>query len=180
MIFVCFIHVFSLELVYERGLRLVGLKKEAFQVKGSKLACFTSRACFHESWTHLFVMSHPCLPSHEPTFLSRVVNYSRVMNFPFCHDSWTTHESSTFQNFKSHNFLDLSIFLVLGIISSTDVQIKWFKLLWKLTQSTTIFMKKLSWENIFWMDKNTLEHTTYAWMVTLGIVWCLSEFLSIN
>ena len=153
MIFVCFIHVFSLELVYERGLRLVGLKKGAFQVKGSKLACFTSR---------------PCLPSHEPTFLSRVVNYSRVVNFPFCHESSTTHESSTFQNFKSHNFSDLSSFLVLGIISSTDVQIKWFKLLWKVTQSTTIFMKKLSWENVFWMDKNTLEPTIYAWMVTLG------------
>ena len=55
LIFVCFIHVFSLELVHGRGLRLVGLKKGAFQVKGSKLACFTSRAC---------------LSSREPTFLS--------------------------------------------------------------------------------------------------------------
>ena len=117
MLFVCFIHVFSLELVHVRGLRLVGLKKGAFQVKGSKLACFTSRAC---------------LSSREPTFLSWVVNYSRVVNFPFCHDSWTTHESSTFQNFKSHNFSDLRSFLVLGIISSTDVQIEWFKLLWKV------------------------------------------------
>ena len=29
-------------------------------------------------------------------------------------------------------------------------------------------MKKLSWEKVVWMDKNTLEPTIYAWMVTLG------------
>ena len=38
----------------------------------------------------------------------------------------------------------------------------------KLTQSTTTFMKKLSWEKFVWMDENTLEPTIYAWMVTLG------------
>ena len=51
----------------ERGSRLVGLKKGAFQVKGSKLACFTSRAC---------------LSSRELSLLSRVVNHSRVVNLP--------------------------------------------------------------------------------------------------
>ena len=153
----CFIHVFSLELVYERGLRLVGLKKGAFQVKGSKLACFTSRACFHESWTHLSVTSRPCLPSHESTFLSRVVNYSRVVNFPFCHESWTTHESSTFQNFKSHNFSDLSSFLVLGIISSTDVQIEWFKLLWKVNSEYYNFHEET------FLRKRLLNGQKYPW-----------------
>ena len=38
----------------------------------------------------------------------------------------------------------------------------------KITQSTTTFMKKLSWEKVVLMDKNTLEPTIYAWMVTLG------------
>ena len=59
--------------------------------------------------------SRSCM-SHQPCFLSRLVKAARVV---------------TFQNFKSCNFLDLSSFLVLGIISSTDVQIGWFKLLWK-------------------------------------------------
>ena len=37
----------------------------------------------------------------------------------------------------------------------------------KITQSDTIFMETLSWENVFWME-NTLEPAVYAWMVTLG------------
>ena len=133
-----------------------------------------------ESWTYLSVTSRACLSSHEPTFLSWVVNYSRVVNFPFCHDSWTTHDSSTFQNFKSHNFSDLSSFLVLGIISSTYVQIEWFKLLWKFNSEYYNFHEETFLRKRIMMDKNTLEPTAYAWMVTLGIVWCLSEFLSIN
>ena len=153
MIFVCFIHVFSLELVHGRGLRLIGLKKGAFQVEGSKLACFTSRAC---------------LLSREPTFLSRVVNYSRVVNFPICHNSWTTHESSTFQNFKSHNFSDLSSFLVLGIISSTEVQIKWFKLLWKFNSKYYNFYEETFLRKLLFNGQNNLEPNVYAWMVTLG------------
>ena len=116
---------------------LLDWRKELFKSKEASLHasrvvnlpfCHES-SMFAESWTYLSVMSRACLSSREPTFLSQVMNYSRVVNFPFCHDSWTTHESSTFQNFKSHNFSDLSSFLVLGIISSTDVQIEWFKLL---------------------------------------------------
>ena len=38
----------------------------------------------------------------------------------------------------------------------------------KITQSNTTFMKKCSWEKVVWIDKNTLEPTIYAWMVTLG------------
>ena len=37
-----------------------------------------------------------------------------------------------------------------------------------ITQSNTNFMKTLSWENVVWMDKNSLEPAAYAWMVTLG------------
>ena len=38
----------------------------------------------------------------------------------------------------------------------------------KITQINTIFMKTLSWENVFWMDENILEPAACAWMVTLG------------
>ena len=38
----------------------------------------------------------------------------------------------------------------------------------KITQSNTILMKTLSWENFVWMDENTLEPAACAWMVTLG------------
>ena len=95
--------------------------------------------------------------SREPTFLSRVVNAYRVVNFPFCHESWTPHESSTFQNFKSHNFSDLSSFLVLGIISSTDVQIEWFKLLWKVNSEYYNFHEES------FLRKRLLNGQKYPW-----------------
>ena len=49
LLFVCFIHVFSLELVHGRSLGLVRMKNEAFLVKGSKLEALTSRQSFHDS-----------------------------------------------------------------------------------------------------------------------------------
>ena len=49
LLFVCFIHVFSLELVHGRRLGLVRMKNEAFQVKGSKLGIFTSRHLLDDS-----------------------------------------------------------------------------------------------------------------------------------
>ena len=38
----------------------------------------------------------------------------------------------------------------------------------KISQSTKNFMKTLFWENVLWMDKNTLEPTACAWIVTFG------------
>ena len=102
LIYVCFIHVFSLELVHGRSLRLVGLMKEAFQAKWCKLGVFTSRQPLHESSPILSVSSR------QP-FTSR--------HLPF--------------SVKSCNFLSLSSFRILDIILSTDIQIEWFKLLWK-------------------------------------------------
>ena len=49
LLFVCFIHVFSLELLHGRSLGLVRMKNEAFQVKGSKLGIFTSRHLLDDS-----------------------------------------------------------------------------------------------------------------------------------
>ena len=110
---------------------LARMKIEASQAKGRKFAMFTSR--------------QGCT-SHPPSLLSRLVKAARVVNLAFCHESWTMHESSTLpsvmrrepftsrqhaNDFKSHNFLDLSSFLILRITSSTDVRIEWFKLLWK-------------------------------------------------
>ena len=63
LLFVYFIHVFSLELVHGRSLRLVGLMKEAFQAKGCKLGVFTSRQHLHESSRILSVTTRYCL--HE-------------------------------------------------------------------------------------------------------------------
>ena len=63
LVFVCLIHVFSLELVHGRSLGLVGLMKEAFQAKGCKLGVFTSRQHLHESSRILSVTTRYCL--HE-------------------------------------------------------------------------------------------------------------------
>ena len=95
LLFVCFIHVFSLELVYGRSLKLVGLMKEAFQAKGCKLGVFTSRQPLHESSPILAVSSR------QP-FKSR--------HLPF--------------SVKSCNFSALSSFRILAITSSTDIKIR--------------------------------------------------------
>ena len=63
LLFVCFIHIFSLELVHGRSLGLVGLMKEAFQAKGCKLGVFTSRQHLHKSSRILSVTTRHCL--HE-------------------------------------------------------------------------------------------------------------------
>ena len=102
LLFVCFIHDFSLELVHGRSLKLVGLMKEAFQAKGCKLGVFTSRQPLHESSPFLAVSSRQPL-----------------------------HESSPFISIKSCNFLSLSSFRILDIILSKDIQIECFKLIWK-------------------------------------------------
>ena len=114
MLFVCFIHVFSLELVHGRSLKLVGLMKEAFQAIGCKLGVFTSRQPLHESSPFLAVSSRQPL-----------------------------HESSPFISIKSCNFSSLSSFRILDIILSTDVQIEWFKLLWKDNSDYYNFYKEI-------------------------------------
>ena len=50
----------------------------------------------------------------------------------------------------------------------------------KITQSSTNFMKTLSWENVVWMDKNTLEPNVCAWMVTFGDVMMPFRVLEYN
>ena len=100
LIYVCFIHVFSLELVHGRSLRLVGLMKDAFQAKGCKLGVFMSHQPLHESSPILAVSSR------QP-FTSR--------HLPF--------------SVKSCNFSALSSFCILAITSSTDIQIRLFKLI---------------------------------------------------
>ena len=85
-------------------------------------------------------------PKGESLECSRVVKVFTSRPPSSCHDSSKLHESSTLlsvtsrepftsrqhaKDFKSHNFSDLSNFLVLRITLSIDVQIEWFKLLWK-------------------------------------------------
>ena len=95
LIYVCFIHVFSFELVHGRSLRLFRLMKEAFQAKGCKLGVLMSRQPLHKSSPILSVSSH------QP-FTSR--------HLPF--------------SVKSCNFSVLSSFRILAITSSTDIQMR--------------------------------------------------------
>ena len=110
LLFVCFIHVFSLELLHGRSLKLVGLMKEAFQAKGCKLGVFTSRQPLHESSPFLAVSIRQ--PLHE---LSPFLAVSSCQPL---------HESSPFISIKSCNFSSLSNFRILDIILSTDIQIE--------------------------------------------------------
>ena len=146
-----FIYIFSLKWCLEHVLDLLGWRMEALESRETNL--------------DLSRVVKP-LTSHQLSLLSWVVNHSRVVNLAI--------------SSKSHNFSALSSFCILDIILSTNIQIDWFKLLWKDNSEYYNFMKKLSWDKVVWMDENTLEPTVYAWMVTLGIVWCLSEFMSIT
>ena len=110
LLFVCFIHVFSLELVHGRSLKLVGLMKEAFQAKGCKLGVFTSRQPFHESSPFFAVSS--CQPLHES---SPILVVSSRQPFTSCHLPFSV---------KSCNFSALSSFRILAITSFTDIQIR--------------------------------------------------------
>ena len=124
----CFIHVFSLDKCLERVLDLLEWRLKLLKLKGASLECSRVVKVF---------------TSRPRSLLSRLVKVARVINLAFCHDSSSVHESSTFpsvtsrepftsrqhaKDFKSHNFLDLSSFLVLRITLSTDVRIEWFKL----------------------------------------------------
>ena len=132
LLFVCFIHVFSLELVHGRSLRLVELMKEAFQAKGCKLGVFTSRQPLHESPPFLAVSSRQSLhdsspfltvSSHQPLHESSpILSVSSLQPFTSCHLPFSV---------KSCNFLALSSFRILDIILCNDVQIEWLKLIWK-------------------------------------------------
>ena len=110
LLFVCFIHVFSVKLVHGRSLKLIGLMKEAFQAKGCKLGVFTSRQPLHESSPFLAVSIRQ--PLHELSPFLAVLSRQPL------------HESSPFISIKSCNFSSLSSFCILDIILSTDVQIE--------------------------------------------------------
>ena len=119
----------------------------------------TSRPGLHESSTFLSMPSRQPFTSRQPC---NFVKESQLFSF------------EQFSYFR-HNFVYWHPKFCL--LTSKLGDSSWFG---KITQSTTTFMKKHSWDKVVWMDENTLKHTAYAWMVTLGIVWCLSEFLSIN
>ena len=131
LLFVCFIHVFSLDKCLERVLDLLEWRLKLLKLKGASLECSRVVKVF---------------TSRPPSLLSRLVKAAWVINLDFCHELWTMHESSTLpsvmsrepftsrqhaKDFKSHKFLDLSNCFVLRITLSTDVQIEWFKLIWK-------------------------------------------------
>ena len=62
---------------------------------------------------------------------------------------------------KHCNFSVLSSFRILAITSSTDIQMRWFKLPWKDNQRSRTFMKGLSEDKVIWNDKNALKFTIF-------------------
>ena len=122
------------------GFGLARMKNGGFGVKGSKLGSVTSRHRVNESST-----------------------------LACCHESSPSAESSTLQFLQRVTTFQLWAVIVfwpqLRLYTSKLSDSSWFG---KITQSTTIFMKKHSWDKVFWMDENTLEPAAYAWMVTFG------------
>ena len=106
LLFVYFIHVFSLELVHGRSLKLVGLMKEAFQAKGCKLGVFTSHQPLHESSPFLVVSSHQPLHESSP-FLAMSSRQHLHKSSPFLTVSsrQPLHESSPFLAVSSRRHL---------------------------------------------------------------------------
>ena len=80
---------------------------------------------------------------------------------------------------KGHNSSLFYIFHILAIISFTDSKLGDSSCIGKLTQGPTTLMKTLSINNVNSVDKNTFEITTFAYVVTIHIKWCLSKCIRI-
>ena len=101
------------------------------------------RVSLDESSTFLDVPSRQPCTSHQPSLLCRVVSRARVVNLAILS--------------KSHNFLALNSFCILDIILPTDIQIGWFKLLWKDNSEYYNF-----YEETF-LRKSLLDGRKYPW-----------------
>ena len=98
LLFVCFIHVFSLELVHGRSLRLVGLMKEAFQAKGCKLRVFRSRQPLHKSSPIIAVSSRQTIHESSPfIFCQELQLFSFEQFLYFGHNFFYRHPNEVIQ-----------------------------------------------------------------------------------
>ena len=157
--------------MHERSFGLDKMKSEALWIKGSKYGELPSRQAIAESSPRLAVTSRQWSSRvvndlhslHESSILAESspnVAVTSRQPLPSRQASWL---------FKELRFSALSSFRVSVITSSTDVQMQWFKLLWKDTQRPITFMKELSRNKVVWMDENAPEVTDSAQGCDL---WC--------
>ena len=126
-------HVFRFNWCIKRTLDFVRMKYGAWQEKGSWINIMLTRYTRDGSWQRPSMPTHPSVLTH-PSHVSP----------------------------KHCNFLALSSFCILAITSSTDIQMRWFKLSWKDTQRSRTFMKGRSEDKVIWSDKNVLEFTIFT------------------
>ena len=124
-LFVCFIHVFSFNWCMRGVLDLIKWRVKLCQSKeASKKSCRVIKP----------------LPSRHWDLLSRVVNDLHSLHESSPNVAVTSRQASWL--FKELRFSALSSFRVSVITSSTDVQMQWFKLLWKDNSETYKFYEE--------------------------------------
>ena len=126
-------HVSRFNWCIKRTLDFVRMKYGAWEAKGSWIDIVPTRYTKDEWWQRQPVPTHPSVPTH-----------SNYVSPKYC------------------NFLALSSFHILAITSSTDIQMRWFKLPWKDTQRSRTFMKGLSEDKVVWNNKNALDITVFT------------------
>ena len=156
--------------MHERSFGLDKIKSEALWIKGSKYGELSSRQAITESSPRLAVTSRQSLHSlHESSILVESSPNVAVMSrqpLPSRQASWL---------FKELRFSPLSSFRISIITSSTDVQIQWFKMLWKDNSENYNFHERNFPEiKLFGWTKMPLKLQTLHKVVTFGVKWCPS------
>ena len=141
----------------------VNQRKQVWRVAESSSHCrvVTEAYCHESSMT--FTRCQALHSLHESSVLAESspnVAVTSRQPLPSRQASWL---------FKELRFSALSSFCISVITSSTDVQMQWFKMLWKDTQRTITFMKELSINKVVWMDENAPKFTDSAQGCDL---WC--------
>ena len=154
-LFVCFIHVFSFNWCMRGVLDLIKWRVKLCESK--KASMESCRVVKPLPSHHRDLLSRVVNDLHEsssPSQPSRVVNPCRVVTECCCNESSAIAESSSnfavtsrqplpsrqaSWLFKELRFSALSSFCISVINSSTDVQMQWFKLLWKDNSETYNF-----------------------------------------
>ena len=129
-------HVFRFNWCIRRTLDLLEwrIKYEAWEAKGSWIDIVPTRYTRDDSWQRPSVPTHPSVPTRSSDVSPKHCNFSA-----------------------------LSSFCILAITSSIDIQMRWFKFLWKkITQRSRTLMKGHSEDKVIWNDKNALEVTIFT------------------
>ena len=160
-LFVCFIHVFSFNWCIRGVLDLIKWRVKLCESKEASME--SCRVVKPLPSRHRDFLSRDVNDLHESSILAESSPNVAVMSrqpLPSRQASWL---------FKELRFLALSSFRISIITSYTDVQMQWFKLLWKYNSETYNFMKELSRNKVVLMDENAPEFTDSAQGYDL---WC--------